>query len=188
MEDFYDQCHAIHMQLLRCLESALHLPDATLIGRCNRNTSELRLNHYPPCSASLITEGSVNRISEHTDFGTLTLLFANPIDGLEVEDQNNHGDYVPVMSEVIDVLVVNVGDALQRWTNAELRSASHRVRLPPFFTGDHIEERFSVAYFGKPNRDESVGVLPDFLKEGSPAKYAPMTAWEYNQSKLLRTY
>nr|WNT93875.1 putative 2-oxoglutarate/Fe(II)-dependent dioxygenase [Emericellopsis sp.] len=186
MESFYDKCHNVHLNLLRALGTGLGLGPARLESLCNVNTSELRLNHYPACATSQIRAGAM-RISEHTDFGTVTLLFQDSQGGLEIEDQKNPGSYFPIMPEGKYEMIINIGDCLQLWTNKRLRSTSHRVVTPPI-AGHWLPSRYSVAYFAKPNRDQSVAPLPELLKDGETSQYKDITAWEYNQQKLTRTY
>ena len=42
---------------------------------------------------------------------------------------------------------VNIGDALMRWSDNELRSNYHRVRMPA--QGEDKGSRFSIAYFNQ---------------------------------------
>lgn len=185
MEHFYDQCHETHMQLLGAIARSVGLPATFLQNLCNENTSELRLNHYPPIDQEALKKGA-KRISEHTDFGTVTLLFQDSVGGLEVEDQAERGHYLPVTCDSRYEMIVNIGDCLQRWTNNKFRSTSHRVMLPP--DAEYANDRYSVAYFGKPNRSQSVGSLREFAPADGQVKYESITAWEYNQQKLVRTY
>jgi isopenicillin N synthase-like dioxygenase len=188
MESFYKKCSDVHTNILCALEVGLKLHPDTLKERCNDNCCELRLNHYPACKADELKGGVANRISAHTDFGTITLLFQDEVGGLEIEDQKNLGVYLPVKRERPTEMIVNVGDCLQRWTNDILRSASHRVQLPPGLKEGHVRDRYSVAYFGKPNRNQSVATLEYFIDKEGPQKYRDTIAWEYNQEKLTRTY
>ncbi|KAL2847613.1 hypothetical protein BJX68DRAFT_108509 [Aspergillus pseudodeflectus] len=241
MERFYESCQTLHLHLLTALALSFSLPPTFFTARCSRNSSELRLNHYPPatCAADLdaLADGSMMRISSHTDFGTVTLLFQDGVGGLEVEDQDRSGVYIPVLptarsgsgdgdeggegGRVGRELIVNVGDCLQRWTNDRLRSANHRVTLPVgmktkggssagsgsrswsgsgaaaggsssnggTFHTHEVPRRYSVAYFGKPDREALVGAIPELVRDGEQVKYGgTMTAWEYNQSRLLQTY
>ncbi|RDA82872.1 hypothetical protein CP532_0396 [Ophiocordyceps camponoti-leonardi (nom. inval.)] len=191
MEAFYERCHQVHQHILHALALGLGLsPSSSLQDLCDPNTAELRLNHYPACEGSMLSNGA-KRISEHTDFGTITLLFQDTVGGLEIEDQDEPGRYFAVPCDDASEMIVNVGDCLQRWTNGRFRSASHRVVSPPgaeVGSSSRVEERFSVAYFGKPSRSQNVGTLACFLGEGDEAKYGDMTAWEYNQEKLVLTY
>ena len=173
------------MELLRAIALSLELAPTYLQDLCDDNTSELRLNHYPSIDIAEVNKGA-KRISEHTDHGTITLLFQDSVGGLEVEDQSGLGHYVPVPCESRSDMIVNIGDCLQRWTNDKFRSTSHRVTLPP--GANSAGDRYSVAYFAKPNRTQSAGVLPHFIQAGVPPKYKDISVWEYNQEKLLRTY
>ncbi|KAL3477309.1 hypothetical protein BJX99DRAFT_246271 [Aspergillus californicus] len=201
MESFYERCQSLHLQLLAAIALSLSLHPAFFIPRCNINSSELRLNHYPATARTALNDGSKMRISSHTDFGTVTLLFQDGVGGLEIEDQVEGGKYIPVLpsgnGEGGREMIVNVGDCLQRWTNDRLRSANHRVTLPVGMkmdsasstSGGEVPDRYSIAYFGKPNRDVSVAAIPELMRAGEEVRYeGAMTAWEYNQSRLLQTY
>ncbi|KAL4754400.1 hypothetical protein BDW72DRAFT_190261 [Aspergillus terricola var. indicus] len=210
MKSFYAQCQALHLTLLSAIALSLNQDASFLSDRCGTNSSELRLNHYPSTKISDLQSGQKMRISSHTDFGTITLLWQDGVGGLEVEDQNHEGVYLPVgptsteTSSGTDAecgsareMIVNVGDCLQRWTNDRLRSANHRVTLPvemkdmstPGISEDIVPDRYSVAYFGKPDRGALVAAIPELVEEGEEVRYeGGMTAWEYNQSRLLQTY
>ncbi|EFY94862.1 non-heme dioxygenase and 2OG-Fe(II) oxygenase superfamily protein [Metarhizium robertsii] len=187
MERLYERCHQIHQEILQALALGLGLGPGFFRDICDQNTSEVRLNHYPGCEAAVLHKGA-KRISEHTDFGTVTLLFQDSVGGLEIEDQHVPGDYFPIPFESRSEMIVNIGDCLQRWSNDKFRATSHRVVLPPGSSDGWIEDRYSVAYFGKPNRSQAVGALPELLPEGLKSKYSNITAWEYNQEKLTLTY
>ncbi|KAL3444267.1 Clavaminate synthase-like protein [Aspergillus insuetus] len=190
MEEFYRSCDELHTHLVHAISTGLNLPVDLLPSKHKHNTSELRIVHYPaiPCSA---LRGNM-RIGEHSDFGTLTLLLQDSVGGLQVEDQRENGRFLPVEPEDGYEVVINVGDCLQRWTNRRLRSANHRVMLPEGKDVDSDEvlrDRYSVAYFGKPDRNVVVDSLPECLGSGDVAQYADhLTALEYNQLKLTRTY
>ncbi|KAL5003009.1 hypothetical protein BDV10DRAFT_64972 [Aspergillus recurvatus] len=211
IQSFYAQCQALHLTLLSAIALSLNEDAPFLSDRCGTNSSELRLNHYPATRISDLQDGEKMRISSHTDFGTITLLWQDGVGGLEVEDQHCDGVYLPVVpSTSTDTssgagavcgcgreMVVNVGDCLQRWTNDRLRSANHRVTLPVEMKSassaetraDIVPDRYSVAYFGKPDRRALVAAIPELMREGEEVRYkGGMTAWEYNQSRLLQTY
>ncbi|KAM4057406.1 2OG-Fe(II) oxygenase superfamily protein [Hirsutella rhossiliensis] len=183
---FYQRCHEAHQDILRALAMGLGLGATFLLDLCEPNSSEMRLNHYPGGPVSAMGRGA-RRISEHTDFGTMTLLFQDSVGGLEVEDQRQPGSYFAVPRESPDEMIVNVGDCLQRWTNDGFRSASHRVVLPDDQDA-WVDDRYSIAYFGKPSRAQPVGSRRELLRDGEEPRYENMTAWEYNQEKLVRTY
>lgn len=193
MEIFYAMLQDVHLDILRALELVLDTPEkpVKLIERCTPNVSEMRLNSYPPIDVKDLKSGKINRISEHTDFGTVTLLFQDSVGGLEVEDQSNMGKYFPVECESKSTMLVNIGDSLQRLTNDALTSVSHRVTLPISEQEREqgmLDERRSVVYFAKVNRDRSIKPMKPFVTEENPAKYPSMTAFEWNQMKLEKIY
>ncbi len=196
MKMFFELCHHTHLTLLTALCLGVGCKSTLLPDICSEDSSEMRLNHYPGCESSMFsTNRGARRISEHTDFGTLTLLFQDSVGGLEVEHQDIPGLYVPVPATVTEYpaeMIVNVGDCLQRWTYDRFRSARHRVVAAHTSQEkpgvDWVNSRYSIAYFGKPNRSQGVGTLPEFIEAGQQAKYRDMAALEYNQLKLLPTY
>ncbi|HEX6418264.1 MAG TPA: 2-oxoglutarate and iron-dependent oxygenase domain-containing protein, partial [Acidimicrobiales bacterium] len=77
-----------------------------------------RIFRYPPTAAGGWGVG------EHTDYGLLTILAQDAHGGLEVRGP---GGWIGVPAEP-DVLVVNLGDMLDRMTEGRYRSTPHRVR------------------------------------------------------------
>ena len=45
------------------------------------------------------------------------------------------------------LLAVNIGDALMRWSDDQLKSNYHRVRMPQ--PGEDQGSRYSIAYFNQ---------------------------------------
>lgn len=189
MEHLYLECAKFHTELVRALSQAMGVTEDLMALQHQTNTSELRLNHYPSIPCSHMAHGM--RIGQHSDFGTLTLLIQDSAGGLQVEDQNEPGVFRAVEPRSRYEVIVNAGDCLQRWTNDRLRSANHRVVSPEgtaINSRGSLPERYSVAYFGKPDRGSVVNTLPP-LADGVAAKYTDgLTALQYNQKKLLRTY
>ncbi|KAJ4194760.1 hypothetical protein NW759_016476 [Fusarium solani] len=84
-------------------------------------------------------------LPSHTDFGSVTVLF-NWLGGLQIESRTpgrvGEWEYVrPVPGHAI----INLGDAMVKFTNGALKSAKHRVVPIP---GEQRElDRISVVYF-----------------------------------------
>lgn len=76
------------------------------------------MRHYPPISAKMVEKQEMRRLSSHTDFDAFTLLFQDDCGGLEVGKKGSPGEYVSV-DPIEGALVMNIGDALQRWSNGE---------------------------------------------------------------------
>ena len=108
------------------MEAALNLTPGTFVGTHQHHNHTLRLLHYPP-SRDLDVQPRQIRAGAHTDFGSITLLFQDGIDGLEVRKQQQGWMSAPSLP---DTILVNTGDLMQRWTNDTFRSTAHRVVLP----------------------------------------------------------
>lgn len=98
---------------------------------------QMKMIRYPP--ASLTKPGQFG-VGAHTDFGGVTVLLQEPAKaGLEVQDSETK-EWLPVPS-IEDVLVINCGDMIQKWSGGAYKSAKHRV------INKADTERFSCATF-----------------------------------------
>ena len=141
-----------------------------------------RIFRYPP------TADAGWGVAEHTDYGLLTLLAQDGNDGLEVRGPDG---WIAVPGDP-EVLVVNLGDMLERLTGGRYRSTPHRVRN----TGD--VDRLSFPCFVDPSWDAVCPILP--LADGAgPAAAAPRwddadpRAWtgtygDYLTAKVARVF
>lgn len=194
MESYFDITFTLSHQLLSILETALKVPPGTLASRCSRNHNELRLNHYPGTTIEEIRNGHVRRNGAHTDYGVLTLLFQDRNGGLEVQDRSVPAPevkFMPVTADDPYELIINVADTLQRWTNNIVPAGLHQVTIPGGRrdeVGGKLQERFSIAYFLKSNREESVGSLPQFVSEERPAEYEHVSAIDYHKQRHALLY
>lgn len=184
---FYQSCIAqVAMPLLQALALALHLPETFLVDRHGQNFF-LRLLHYPPVSESL--KASQFRAGEHTDYGTITLLFQQAAGkfedstdgGLEIYTQQSGWLPAPALPGTV---LVNIGDALQRWTNDRFRSTPHRVVLPRA----QGRSRYSIALFCDPNPAVEIACLPTCHSADRPPLYPPIRFQDYLQSRFAATY
>ena len=149
----------------------------------DRHTSAIRALHYPDLGDVAVEPGQL-RAGAHTDYGTLTLLRQDDAPGgLQVRDV--HGDWHEVPA-VAGALVVNVADALQRWTNDQWRSTLHRVVVPPSDAGRNCE-RYSMAFFHNANWDAVIECLPTCLEPGRPPRHPPVTAGRHLMDKFRST-
>jgi isopenicillin N synthase-like dioxygenase len=79
--------------------------------------SQLRLLHYPAISKEKAVNEMFTRLPAHTDWGAFTMLFQDGTGGLELMDPESK-EYLGALPEE-GVLVLNVGDMLQRFTNGK---------------------------------------------------------------------
>ncbi|PTB35173.1 hypothetical protein M441DRAFT_94014 [Trichoderma asperellum CBS 433.97] len=83
-------------------------------------------------------------VKGHTDFGSFTLLFRQPVCALQVRTPEGNWRWVRPYPESI---TVNLADSLEFWTNGFLKSSIHRVVAPPPDQRDL--ERLGVLYFAR---------------------------------------
>jgi isopenicillin N synthase-like dioxygenase len=84
-------------------------------------------------------------VKGHTDFGSLTLLFRQPVAALQVRTPQETWKYLKPYPASI---TVNIADSLSFLTNGYLKSSIHRVVAPPP-DQSHID-RLGVLYFVRP--------------------------------------
>ncbi|MEH2392500.1 MAG: 2-oxoglutarate and iron-dependent oxygenase domain-containing protein [Nostoc sp.] len=177
---FYDICTELANTVLQAFALALELPEDFLIIRHNQQNHTLRSLHYPPLQTPPKT-GQV-RAGEHSDYGSITLLFQDDVGGLEV--QTASGEWIAALT-IPDTVIINTGDLIQRWTNHLFCSTKHRVMIP---SDNRVNQsRYSIAFFCHPNNDTEIACLESCQKEQSPI-YPPILAKEYLLQRLQATY
>ena len=87
-------------------------------------------------------------VKGHTDFGSLTLLFRQPVAALQVRTPEGQWKHVKPYPGSI---TVNLADSLEFLTNGFLKSSIHRVVAPPPDQADI--DRLGVLYFVRPEDD-----------------------------------
>jgi isopenicillin N synthase-like dioxygenase len=191
MEEFYECCFGVEMEILGALARALEISESQLKALHNKAENEFRLLHYPAIPASKLADGTATRIAEHTDVGTITILFQDSVGGLQVEDQTQQGTFHGLEPADKTEIILNIGDSLQRLTNDTFRAACHRVTYPPTVkvgSEEVIPERFSIAYFAKPNRMASLLPFQKFITPATPCRYDDITAWDYNNLRITKLF
>jgi isopenicillin N synthase-like dioxygenase len=181
VKELFSVCTRLAHRVLLAIAIGLNLPDSRhLIDNHNVETQEssttLRVLSYPPLPKE-IKPGQV-RLGEHTDYGSVTLLFQDQIGGLQVATRN--GDWIDA-TPIEDTVVVNIADLMQRWTADKLVSTPHRVLLPVDENKKKTKRR-SVVFFAFPDPDTLVTCL-----DGSN-KYEPIIAEDYLQMKMNAIY
>jgi len=142
MQSFYDSCHEfVTNRLLNCLAIGLGWEENFFQLNHTEKPHTFRLLHYPPAREA---SGELSiAAGEHSDYGTITLLFQDQTGGLQVRDLNN--DWVNV-TPIEGTIVVNIADLLQKWTDGKYVSTKHRV-----IQKKSSSDRYSMAYFVHPN-------------------------------------
>lgn len=165
--------------LCRVFEDALGL-DAGFLDRLARHPVEvLRANHYAlPEGTRVEVDEDMIGMGEHTDFGIVTVLWADRVKGLQLLHEGRWHDVQPAEG----ALLVNLGDLTTRLTNERWLSTVHRVK-PPIVDGT-IQRRRSAAYFFDGDPEAVYGPLEGFVDGEHPALYAPVTGDEHVRAKL----
>jgi isopenicillin N synthase-like dioxygenase len=192
IQDYMRHAHALVSLILDHLNTHLHLPPHTLTS-LHRQTEisgdQIRIVKSPPQPPSDLKTA----LGKHTDFGSITILF-NRIGGLQIlpppsltpPGREPEWTYVkPLQGHCI----VNLGDAMVKFTNGLLRSNIHRVVSPP---GEQASEtRYSLVYFARPEdevvlkRLEGSDVIPP-LQEGQEEEGMNSKEWIKLQAMRLR--
>ncbi|TKA71604.1 hypothetical protein B0A49_10173 [Cryomyces minteri] len=144
---FIHHSHAIVTLVLSILNTQLGLPARTLQSKHRLSAvsgDQVRFVKAPAQPA----EDRQTALGEHTDFGSVTVLF-NRLGGLQVRLPGS-GAWTFVQP-LRGHAVVNLGDAVAKFTAGLLRSNIHRVVSPP---GDQAAvARYSLVYFARPEDD-----------------------------------
>ncbi|KAF2087367.1 Clavaminate synthase-like protein [Saccharata proteae CBS 121410] len=189
MTGFWERCKGLHVEVMRAIALGMGLGDEGWFdGFTRRGDNTLRLLHYPEVEKGVFKreDGRVQvRAGEHTDYGSLTLLFQDDRGGLQVLSPN--GTFVDA-TPIPDTIVVNAGDLLARWANDTIQSTKHRVVEPPLKPGDEkldkYPARYSIAYFCNPDFDREIEAIPGTGER----KYESVNAGEYLAKRLGATY
>jgi isopenicillin N synthase-like dioxygenase len=154
LKTYVNQNNDVIQLLFNSLTSSMELPSTSSFASRHRllepSGCHVRFIHTPP--QELNHRGTA--LGEHTDFGSLTVLF-NRIGGLQVLlPDSSKWVYVRPMP---GCAIVNLGDAMVKFTAGVLRSNMHRVVSPPGIqAGLH---RYSLVYFCRPENDVKLARL-----------------------------
>lgn len=181
MEAYYTAMAGLVARVMTLFAAALQLPRGFFDARIDRHTSALRLLNYPALTEPA-RPGQL-RAGAHTDYGTVTVLRADDAPGgLEVLVDDRW-----TAAPVVDgSFIVNLGDAMARWTNDRWRSTLHRVVGPPAAVAA-TSRRQSIAFFHNANWDAVIECIPSCLAVGELPRYTPVTAGDHLMSKFRST-
>jgi isopenicillin N synthase-like dioxygenase len=185
---FHDQCKVLHIQVMRAIAVGMGLNESYFDTYTDLGDNTLRLLHYPPAPKAVFQSNKLQvRAGEHTDYGSITLLFQDSRGGLQVKSpKGTFVDATPIPGTV----VVNAGDLLARWSNDTIKSTLHRVVEPPApEEGDMHPARYSMAYFCNPNFDRMIEAIQGtYGGKLGDKKYDPINSGDYLVQRLAATY
>ncbi|CAG9977218.1 unnamed protein product, partial [Clonostachys byssicola] len=151
LQNFTRDSHALGILVLRVLAEQLGLPsevfaDKNKIGSLSGD--HIRVTKKPPHDPS---QTNVIGLPSHTDFGSVTVLF-NWLGGLQIQshDPDRQGEWAYV-KPLPGHAIINLGDAMVKFSNGHLKSAKHRVVPAPGAQAN--VDRYSLVYFLRPADD-----------------------------------
>ena len=136
MEVYYEAVDGLSGVLQSALSLALRQEPDFLSNLLNPSQSMLKVNHYPPQDHP--TTVSNIGVVPHTDIGAFTTLWQDDSSGLEIESKS--GEWVSA-PPVRGTFVLNLGNAMQIWTNGEFSATPHRV------INRSGNDRYSIPFF-----------------------------------------
>ena len=176
---WFDEAGRVARTLTTIFADALGLPPGYFGGFTDHSLDVLRMNNYALPPGEIELDGDLTGMGEHTDYGIVTVLWADRVPGLQVlADDGSWNDVMPEPG----ALLINLGDLTSRWTNEEWKSTLHRVK-PPVVDG-RIERRRSAAYFHDGNVDAVISTLPGLVEPGATELYPPVTVADHISAKL----
>ena len=179
VERYFAEAQRVSRTMTDIFAVALGLPPRFFDAFTDHSLDVLRMNNYalPPGTVDL--DGELIGMSEHTDFGIVTVLWADQVRGLQVlGDDGGWNDVSPADG----ALLINLGDLTARWTNERWMSTLHRVKPP--IVGGTIMRRRSAAYFHDGNADAVIAALATCVPEGEAPLYESITVSEHIAAKL----
>ncbi|KAL4785446.1 hypothetical protein BJX76DRAFT_366983 [Aspergillus varians] len=151
IESFSRKCHTeVVEKLLRLFAILLELPDENQLVNDHQYDTEgedhLRYMHYAARSAEENKLVGELYSPGHTDLGTVTLLFRQPVAALQILNAEGQWKWVRPQDGTI---TINTCDALTALTGGLIKSSVHRVHAPP--KDQSGIDRLGVLYFARPN-------------------------------------
>ncbi len=183
-EAHYAACEALSFELLCAISGNLGVAGDFLFHAFEPDhASFLRLNYYPTCAApaapatATTPQDGYLGVNHHTDSGVLTLLASDGEPGLEVFlDEAWRSVVAPP-----GVLIVNIGDVVQVWSNDRYRAPLHRVRCR------RNRERLSAPFFFNPRESFDYSPLSTAASNARP-RYRAINFGEFRSRRVAGDY
>jgi len=179
VEAWFAAAQGVARRMTRIFGRALGLGEDGLTPFTGHSVDVLRMINYRLPAPDVELEPEQVGMGAHTDYGIVTVLWADAVPGLEILDHD--GSWQPVQPAP-GALLVNLGDALARWTNDRWVSTMHRVAAPR--VDGVLVPRRSAAFFHDGDVDAVIAPLPTCVDAEHPALYEPVTVGEHLRAKL----
>ena len=170
---------AVARRMTDVFAATLGLPEGHFAPYTDHSIDVLRMNHYHVPEDIVVGEGQLG-MGAHTDYGIVTVLWADPVPGLEILRVD--GTWLPVVPTP-GALLINLGDLLARWSNDRWLSTMHRV-VPPRDGNGILLRRRSAAFFHDGNADAMISTLAPCRAADGTSSYPDVTVAEHLAQKL----
>ncbi|KAG6856577.1 hypothetical protein H0H87_002965 [Tephrocybe sp. NHM501043] len=137
--------------LLRLVALSLELPEDTLVDLHEfdaESETYLRMMRYYQRTDEEEQKTGGLWFKGHTDFGTMTLLWSQPVAALQIRTSDGTWKWI---KHIENSIIVNTGEAMDFLSGLYYKGTIHRVVQPPL-DQRHLTRR-SVIYFGFANDD-----------------------------------
>jgi len=178
---------ALGMKVLSCFATKLGFPVDFFTEAHDPTSPEyqctVRMIHYMAMENARPEDFQGWRAGAHTDYCCLTLLHQRPGQGgLQLcpgKDVVEGGELAWTDVEPLPgVVTCNIGDMLMRWSDDQLQSTLHRVRMP--HAHEYLGPRYSLPFFCQANRDAVI--------QAPSGKDAPITAKDFLDQRIAANF
>ncbi|KAF7366895.1 hypothetical protein MSAN_00948200 [Mycena sanguinolenta] len=142
--------------ILRLLALGLELPEEALVnihGFSSVGETYARFIKYYPRSEDDELKTKNVWLKGHTDIGSITVLYSQPIAALQMLGQDGKWKWV---KHIENAAIINAGDVMEFLSGGYYKATIHRVVQPPVDQRNHT--RLGVFYFAMP--DDNVQLVP----------------------------
>jgi len=184
--------------ILRLLALGLELPEESFVEMHKYDAvgeTYVRFMKYYPRSAEEERKTSNVWLKGHTDFGTITILYSQPVAALQILTPEGKWKWV---KHIENSLIINAGDAMEFLSGGYYRATIHRVVQPPSDQQTHT--RVGAFYFAMtdddvklaPSKESPVlqrfGIKRRFLENEVPTReqWRKARTSAYGQSELTK--
>ncbi len=177
IETYYRAMLDLGRRLFSAFALALDLPEDYFVPLTSRPTAVMRILAYP--SQDGVIDPQQIGIGAHSDYECFTILAQETVPALQVRNQSGQWIDAP---PIRGTFVINIADQMARWTNDLFASTLHRA------VNTSGRARYSIPFFLGSNHDTLIEALPGCVSTDRPAKYPPVLAGDYVQSRFDATY
>ncbi|KAI0089616.1 hypothetical protein BDY19DRAFT_993195 [Irpex rosettiformis] len=178
LSNFARKNHDILHTVLRLLAIGLEIPEDTFVNQHGWDAdgeTYVRFMKYYPRTAEEEEKSKQVWLKGHTDFGTITILWSQPVSALQILSPDGEWRW---LRHIDNALVINAGDCMEFISGGFYKATIHRVIQPPEDQRGYT--RLGVFYFCNPDNDvvletvsgssvlERLGIKRSFIDDDTP--------------------